>query len=98
MYLGGFPVVDFKVSLTDGSYHDVDSSELAFKIAAAMAFKAVVQKQILFFLEPIMNVEVETPEEYMGDVMGDLNSRRGRILGMEVKRWQARLLLQKFHW
>ncbi len=83
--LGGYPVVDFKVSLTDGSYHDVDSSELAFKMAASMAFKAGMAKADPVLLEPIMKVEVETPEEYMGDVMGDLNSRRGRILGMESK-------------
>ena len=83
--LGGYPVVDFKVSLTDGSYHDVDSSELAFKMAASMAFKAGMAKADPCLLEPIMKVEVETPEDYMGDVMGDLNSRRGRILGMESK-------------
>ena len=83
--LGGYPVVDFKVSLTDGSYHDVDSSEIAFKMAASMAFKAGMAKADPVLLEPIMKVEVETPEEYMGDVMGDLNSRRGRILGMESR-------------
>ncbi len=83
--LGGYPVVDFKVTLYDGSYHDVDSSELAFKMAASMAFKAGMAKASPVLLEPIMKVEVETPEEYMGDVMGDLNSRRGRILGMESK-------------
>ncbi len=83
--LGGYPVVDFKVSLFDGSYHDVDSSELAFKLAASMAFKSGMDKADPVLLEPIMKVEVETPEEYMGDVMGDLNSRRGRILGMESK-------------
>lgn len=81
--LGGFPVVDFKAILFDGSYHDVDSSELAFKMAASMAFKSGEAKADPVLLEPIMKVEVETPEEYMGDVMGDLNSRRGRILGME---------------
>ena len=69
----------------DGSYHDVDSSEFAFKVAASMAFKAGMAKASPVLLEPIMKVEVETPEEYMGDVMGDLNSRRGRILGMEAK-------------
>jgi len=83
--LGGYQVVDFKVSLYDGSYHDVDSSELAFKMAASIAFKAGMLKADPVLLEPIMKVEVETPEEYMGDVMGDLNSRRGRILGMESK-------------
>ncbi len=83
--IAGYPVVDFKASLYDGSYHDVDSSEIAFKIAAAMAFKSGMQKASPVLLEPIMKVEVETPEEYMGDVIGDLNSRRGRILGMESK-------------
>lgn len=83
--LGGYPVVDLKATLYDGSYHDVDSSELAFKVAASMAFKSGMAKANPVLLEPIMKVEVDTPEEYMGDVMGDLNSRRGRILGMESK-------------
>lgn len=83
--IGGYPVVDVKVSLYDGSYHDVDSSEIAFKIAAIMAFKSGMKQASPVLLEPIMKVEVETPEEYMGDVMGDLNSRRGRILGMDEK-------------
>lgn len=83
--LGGYPTVDFKAVLYDGSYHDVDSSELAFKMASSMAFKAGTSKADPVLLEPIMKVEVETPEDYMGDVMGDLNSRRGRILGMESK-------------
>ena len=83
--LGGYPVVDVKVSLTDGSYHDVDSSEMAFKIAGSMAFKSGMTKASPVLLEPIMKVEVDTPDEYMGDVMGDLNSRRGRISGMEAK-------------
>lgn len=83
--LGGYPVVDLKVSLVDGSYHDVDSSEIAFKIAASMAFKAGCSQASPVLLEPIMSVEVETPEEYMGDVMGNLNSKRGRISGMEDK-------------
>ncbi len=81
--LGGYPVVDCKVTLYDGSFHDVDSSEIAFKIAASMAFKAAMKKASPVLLEPVMKVTVDTPEEYMGDVMGDLNSRRGRILGME---------------
>lgn len=81
--IGGYPVVDLKVTLYDGSYHDVDSSEIAFKVAATMAFKSCMQKGSPVLLEPIMKVVVETPEEYMGDVMGDLNSRRGKILGME---------------
>lgn len=83
--LGGYPVVDLKVTLTDGSYHDVDSSELAFKIAASMAFKSGMAKASPVVLEPIMKVEVETPEEYMGDVMGNLNAKRGRILGMDMR-------------
>ncbi len=83
--LGGYPVVDIKGTLYDGSYHDVDSSELAFKIAASMAFKSGCAKASPCLLEPIMKVEVDTPDEYMGDVMGDLNSRRGRVLGMDAK-------------
>lgn len=83
--LGGYPAVDLKATLYDGSYHDVDSSEIAFKMAASMAFKDGCKKASPVLLEPIMKVEVETPEEYMGDVMGDLNARRGRILGMEAK-------------
>ncbi len=81
--LAGFPVVDVKVTLFDGSYHDVDSSEQAFKMAASMAFKEGMRKGDAVLLEPIMAVEVETPEEYMGDVMGDLSSRRGVIQGMD---------------
>ena len=84
--LGGFPVVDVKVSVFDGSYHDVDSSELAFQIAASMAFKDGAAKASPVILEPIMKVEALTPEENMGDVMGDLNSRRGRILGMDARK------------
>lgn len=81
--LGGYPVVDVKVSLYDGSYHDVDSSEMAFKIAGSMAFKAGMSQALPVLLEPIMKVEVETPDEYLGDVMGDLNSRRGKISGVK---------------
>ena len=81
--IAGYPVVDVKVTLYDGSYHEVDSNENAFKIAGSMGFKAGVQKAKPVILEPIMKVEVETPEEYMGDVIGDLNSRRGIVLGME---------------
>ncbi len=81
--LAGFPCVDFKVALVDGSYHEVDSSEMAFKIAGSMAFKEAAAKASPVLLEPIMAVEVVVPEEYMGDVIGDLNSRRGRIMGME---------------
>ena len=84
--LAGYPVVDVKVTVYDGSYHDVDSSELAFKIAASMAFKDGMAKASPVLLEPIMKVEVLTPEENMGDVMGDLNSRRGRIMGMEARK------------
>jgi elongation factor G len=81
--LAGYPVVDFKVTLVDGSYHEVDSSEMAFKIAGSMGFKEGCSKAGPVLLEPIMSVEVVVPEEYMGDVIGDLNSRRGRIMGME---------------
>lgn len=82
--LAGYPVVDVKVELYDGSYHEVDSSEMAFKIAASMAFKQAMQKADPVLLEPIMRVTVNTPEDYMGDVIGDLNSRRGQIQGMEA--------------
>jgi elongation factor G len=81
--MAGYPVVDVKITLFDGSYHDVDSSEIAFRVASSMAFKEGCQKANPVILEPIMGVEVETPEDYMGDVMGDLNRRRGVILGME---------------
>jgi elongation factor G len=81
--LAGYPVVDIKVTLFDGSYHDVDSSEAAFKIAGSMAFKEGFVKGGAALLEPIMKVEVVTPEEYMGDVMGDINRRRGMVQGME---------------
>ncbi|NLM53075.1 MAG: elongation factor G [Firmicutes bacterium] len=83
--LAGYPVIDVKVSVVDGSYHDVDSSELAFKVAGSMAFKAGMAKAKPVLLEPIMKVEITVPEEYMGDVMGDVNSRRGRIEGMESR-------------
>ncbi|WP_303899658.1 elongation factor G [Anaerotruncus colihominis] len=82
--LAGYPVVDVKVTLYDGSYHEVDSSEMAFKIAASMAFKMAMAKADPVILEPIMRVTVNTPEDYMGDVIGDLNSRRGQIQGMEA--------------
>ena len=78
-------MVDFKVTVYDGSYHDVDSSELAFKLAARKAFKAAMQEAKPSLLEPIMNVEIQAPVEYAGDLMGDLNGRRGRISGMETK-------------
>ena len=81
--LAGYPVIDFKVSLVDGSYHEVDSSEMAFKIAASMAFKEGCKQAKSVILEPIMRVEISVPTEYMGDVIGDVNSRRGKIEGME---------------
>ena len=83
--LAGFPTVDFRVVLYDGSYHDVDSSEMAFKIAGSLAFKKGIKEAKPILLEPIMNVEVQGPEEFAGDLMGDLNSRRGRVQGMEVR-------------
>jgi elongation factor G len=83
--LSGHPVVDVKVTLFDGSYHEVDSSEMAFKIAGSMAFKEAVEKADPVLLEPIMKVRIIVPEEYMGDVMGDLNGRRGQITGMETR-------------
>ena len=85
-FLAGFPVVDFKVTLYDGSYHPVDSSELAFKVAGSMAFKKGMEGAQPVLLEPIMNVEIFAPQEYAGDLMGDLTSRRGRLQGMDVKR------------
>ena len=84
-FLAGYPMVDFKVTVYDGSYHDVDSSELAFKLAARKAFKAAMQEARPALLEPVMNVEIQAPVEYAGDLMGDLNGRRGRISGMETK-------------
>jgi elongation factor G len=83
--LAGYPVVDVRVELVDGSYHDVDSSEMAFKIAGSMAFKAAMERAKPKLLEPVMAVEVVTPEDYLGDVMGDLNSRRGRVEGLEPR-------------
>ncbi|ABS20475.1 elongation factor G [Bacillus cytotoxicus] len=83
--LAGYPVIDVKAALVDGSYHDVDSSEMAFKIAASMALKAAVSKCNPVILEPMMKVEVVIPEEYMGDIMGDVTSRRGRVEGMEAR-------------
>ena len=83
--LAGYPVIDFKATLVDGSYHDVDSSEMAFKIAGSMAFKEGAKQGQSVILEPIMKVEVTVPEEYMGDVIGDINSRRGRMEGMEAR-------------
>jgi elongation factor G len=82
-YLAGYPMVDFRVILIDGQYHDVDSSELAFKIAGALAYKDAMEKARPTLLEPVMNVEVNAPNEYVGDLMGDLSSRRGKVEGME---------------
>jgi elongation factor G len=83
--LAGFPMEDIKIALIDGSYHEVDSSEMAFKIAASMAFRDAAKKAHPVLLEPVEDVEVVVPEEYMGEVMGDLNSRRGHIVGMEPR-------------
>ncbi len=81
--LGGYPMVDMRVTLYDGSYHDVDSNEIAFKIAGSMGFRNGANDASPTLLEPVMKVEVVTPEEYMGDVMGDLNRRRGVVVGMD---------------
>jgi elongation factor G len=81
--LAGFPTVDVKIELVDGSYHEVDSSEMAFKIAGSMAVKEGLKRSGAKLLEPVMDVEVVTPEDYLGDVMGDLSSRRGQIAGTE---------------
>jgi elongation factor G len=81
-FLAGYPVVDFRVILFDGSYHTVDSSDIAFKIAGSIAFKAAMENAGATLLEPVMNVEIFAPEQYMGDLMGDLNSRRGHVQGM----------------
>ena len=83
--VAGYPMVDIGVTVVDGSYHEVDSSEMAFKIAGSMGFRAGTLKASPVILEPYMKVEVTVPEEYMGDVIGDLNSRRGRIEGMEAR-------------
>ena len=82
--LAGFPMIDVKVELYDGSYHDVDSSEMAFKIAGSMAIKEGVRKAKPCILEPMMKVEIEVPEENTGDIIGDISSRRGRVEGMEI--------------
>jgi elongation factor G len=83
-YLAGYPVVDFKVRLLDGQYHDVDSSEMAFKIAGSLAFKDAMERAKPTILEPIMKVEINTTEEFTGDIMGDLSHRRGRPQGMDA--------------
>jgi elongation factor G len=83
--LSGSPVVDVKITLYDGGFHPVDSSEMAFKIAASMAFKKAMEASQSFIMEPIVDVEVTIPDEYMGDIMSDLNGRRGRISGVTPK-------------
>ncbi len=91
--LAGFPVVNLKAVLFDGSYHPVDSSEMAFKIAASLAFKKGIKQSKPVLLEPIMKVEISIPEEYLGDIMGDMNKRRGRILGMEQQKGGGQLVI-----
>jgi elongation factor G len=81
--LAGFPCVDFKATLDDGSFHAVDSSEMAFKIAGSLAYKKACEEANPVLLEPIMKVQITSPDEFMGDIMGDLNGRRGRVLGMD---------------
>jgi elongation factor G len=83
-YLAGYPVVDFKVTVFDGSYHDVDSSEMSFKLAARLAFRKCMEQAKPTLLEPVMRVEIESPDEFAGALMADLNSRRGRVQGMET--------------
>jgi elongation factor G len=83
--LAGFPTTDFRATVYDGSYHDVDSSDMAFKIAASMGFKKGMEQSQPTLLEPIMKVEVLVPEEFVGDIMGDMNSKRGKIMGVEAK-------------
>jgi elongation factor G len=90
--LAGYPVTDLKVTLFDGSFHEVDSNEMAFKMAASMAFKEGVQRGGPVLLEPMMKVEVVVPEEFLGDVMGQINSRRGNILGVEVRPGNAQAI------
>jgi elongation factor G len=90
--IAGYPLIDVKVSLVDGSYHDVDSNEMAFKLAGKMAIKAAVKKASPVLLEPMMKVEVEVPEDFLGDVMGDLNSRRGNIEGMDSEGSQSKVV------
>jgi elongation factor G len=83
--MANYPMVDIKVQIVDGTYHEVDSSELAFKMAGIFAFKDAAKKAHTILLEPIMKVEVTTPDEYQGDLLGDLNRRRGKITGIEMK-------------
>lgn len=90
--LAGYPITDLDVELTDGSFHDVDSSEMAFKIAGSLCFKEGCRRASPYILEPIFEVEVECPEEYMGDVIGDLNSRRAKVLGFQERK-KSRLVM-----
>jgi elongation factor G len=90
--VAGYPVVDLKVTLVDGSYHEVDSNEMAFKMAASMAFKEGLQAGKSTLLEPIMKVEVVVPEEYLGEVVGQINSRRGDVTGMELRPGNAQAI------
>ena len=90
--IAGYPVVDIKATLYDGSYHDVDSSELAFKLAGALATRSGIKQAKPVLLEPVMKVEITTPEEFMGDVIGDLNSRRGRVDAMDDLQGGAKLI------
>lgn len=91
--LSGYPVVNIKATLYDGSYHPVDSNEMAFRIAASMAFKKGMEEAKPILLEPIMKLNVLIPEDYMGDIMGDLNKRRGRVLGMEQQEDGSQLVI-----
>ena len=84
-FVAGYPMVDIKATVLDGQFHEVDSSEMAFKICGSMAFKEACEKAGATLLEPIMKVTVTTPEEYMGDVIGDINSRRGQVMGQEFR-------------
>jgi len=84
-YLAGYPMVDFRAILYDGQYHDVDSSDIAFKIAGSLAFKKCMEQAKPALLEPILNIEVYAPQEFSGDLMGDINARRGRIQGMDTR-------------
>ena len=96
--LAGYPVTDLKITLFDGSFHNVDSSEMAFKIAGSLGFKKGVQECRPTLLEPIMNMQIVVPEEYMGDIIGDMNSRRGRVLGMDPSVAANRSSSPKFRW
>jgi len=93
--LAGYPVTQVKAVLVDGSYHPVDSSEMAFKVAGALAFRRALEQASPILLEPVMNTEVTVPDTYMGDIMGDLNGKRGKIMGMEP---QGRTQIIKAHY